>query len=53
MKERSKLLVVIYVHDGNVASSNTDETEQLLAVMKKEFQIKQGPRDTFLGMGIK
>ncbi|KRY91249.1 Retrovirus-related Pol polyprotein from transposon TNT 1-94 [Trichinella pseudospiralis] len=27
--------------------------EQFLAVMKKEFQIKQGPLDTFLGMGIK
>ncbi|KRX44857.1 Retrovirus-related Pol polyprotein from transposon TNT 1-94, partial [Trichinella sp. T9] len=53
MKERSKLLVAIYVHDGIVASSDTDETEQFLAVMKKELQIKQGPLDTFLGMGIK
>ncbi|KRY45203.1 Retrovirus-related Pol polyprotein from transposon TNT 1-94, partial [Trichinella britovi] len=53
MKERSKLLVAIYVHDGIVASSDSDETEQFLAVMKKEFQIKQGPLDTFLGMGIK
>ncbi|KRZ82363.1 Retrovirus-related Pol polyprotein from transposon TNT 1-94, partial [Trichinella sp. T8] len=48
MKERSKLLVAIYVHDGIVASSDSDETEQFLAVMKKEFQIKQGPLDTFL-----
>ncbi|KRX78876.1 Retrovirus-related Pol polyprotein from transposon TNT 1-94 [Trichinella sp. T6] len=53
MKERSKLLLAIYVHDGIVAGSDTDETEQFLAVMKKEFQIKQGPLDTFLGMGIK
>ncbi|KRX70035.1 Retrovirus-related Pol polyprotein from transposon TNT 1-94 [Trichinella sp. T6] len=48
MKERSKLLLAIYVHDGIVAGSDTDETEQFLAVMKKEFQIKQGPLDTFL-----
>ncbi|KRY87936.1 Retrovirus-related Pol polyprotein from transposon TNT 1-94 [Trichinella pseudospiralis] len=53
MKERSKLLVAIYVDDGIVAGSDTDEMEQFLAVMKKEFQIKQGPLDTFLGMGIK
>ncbi|KRY92483.1 Retrovirus-related Pol polyprotein from transposon TNT 1-94 [Trichinella pseudospiralis] len=48
MKERSKLLVAIYVDDGIVAGSDTDEMEQFLAVMKKEFQIKQGPLDTFL-----
>ncbi|KRZ83588.1 Retrovirus-related Pol polyprotein from transposon TNT 1-94 [Trichinella sp. T8] len=53
MKERSKLLVAIYVDDGIVAGSDTDEMEQFLAVMKKEFKIKQGPLDTFLGMGIK
>ncbi|KRZ65887.1 Retrovirus-related Pol polyprotein from transposon TNT 1-94 [Trichinella papuae] len=53
LKERSKLLVVIYVDDGIVAGSDTDEMEQFLAVMKKEFQIKHRPLDTFLGMGIK
>ncbi|KRZ14078.1 Retrovirus-related Pol polyprotein from transposon TNT 1-94, partial [Trichinella zimbabwensis] len=53
LKERSKLLVVIYVNDGIVAGSDTDEMEQFLAVMKTEFQIKHRPMDTFLGMGIK
>ncbi|KRZ65536.1 Retrovirus-related Pol polyprotein from transposon TNT 1-94 [Trichinella papuae] len=53
LKERSKLLVTIYVDDAIVAGSDTDEMEQFLAVMKKEFQIKQGLLDTFLGMGIK
>ncbi|KRZ02487.1 Retrovirus-related Pol polyprotein from transposon TNT 1-94 [Trichinella zimbabwensis] len=53
LKERSKLLVTIYVDDAIVAGSDTDEMEQFLVVMKKEFQIKQGLLDTFLGMGIK
>ncbi|KRY78787.1 Retrovirus-related Pol polyprotein from transposon TNT 1-94 [Trichinella pseudospiralis] len=40
--------VAIYVDDETVAGSDTDDMEQFLAVMKKEFQIKQGPLDTFL-----
>lgn len=54
MRERngSKLLVAIYVDDGLVAGTNLDEITPFIENLEKEFQIKIGSLDYYLGVQI-
>ena len=51
-EEGKRLFIAVYVDDGIVAADNDDEIHKFLSEMKKEFSIRSGSVDSFLGMGV-
>jgi hypothetical protein len=48
----TKLIVVVYVDDGLVIGSDTNEIDKILTKLRNEFQITIGSADSYLGMQI-
>uniref|UniRef100_A0A5S6Q053 Reverse transcriptase Ty1/copia-type domain-containing protein n=1 Tax=Trichuris muris TaxID=70415 RepID=A0A5S6Q053_TRIMR len=51
-RDSNKLIVAVYVDDGIVAGSDTNELETFLTEMEKQFRITRGPLSSFLALGI-
>ena len=48
-----KLIIALYVDDGIVAASHTDDCRKFLADLTAEFKITAGPVSSFLGIEVK
>lgn len=53
IKDGRKFIVVIYVDDGLMAATDSDEIDLFLEELQRKFKITAGSVDCFLGMQIK
>lgn len=50
--DKSKIILAIFVDDGLIAADNEEIVDKLLTNLEKEFEVKKGNLDYFLGMQI-
>ncbi|KAL4089167.1 hypothetical protein QTP88_024231 [Uroleucon formosanum] len=50
--DNSQIILAIFVDDGLIAADNEDVIEELLTNLEKEFEVKKGNLEYFLGMQV-